>query len=841
MAWNDARLPMLLALVAVLLAGFWLRASRLDSFPPGVSSDEGVNIVDGFHFAQTGRLALKEDFGSEPFRPVLGAAISLLFGNSIWAYRYASALLGFLALAASFWACRQCLADQPTGLRDLAGLCAVIFLATALGHITISRSVYRAVPLTICLSMAIGFTCKAMRTQRAADFVASALFVALGSYSYATGLFAVFIYPPLFAKEILTQRTAARRWLPGFVICAATLLVALLPLAYFWLLQPDSLVARASDVTEVRNSLVRATELMLEQYFIQGDENPQYNVANAPLIVPAIAPLFVLGICVLLRRIRQASSLILLALLALTAIPTMLTNEISHGLRMFGAFTVISIVTGMGLLPVFSLLRHMKLTRAPAKWFMLFFVLILFAHVTLTAERTYFDYWEKEATNARKWRVYAAELSPGEWFFRSDRKHLSNWLQAQNEPLLLPVAELNKPSERALLLSRYPNVIAADSDFVLPPGTVLVIPWSLEKSRFLDNARHYALLQNDTITILPPLADETIAELLRSLEDAAEVQNAGSNIPVVARYVSLAPELALSYSQPANMATTIARFNDELELARWYGAQTLTEAGVHQFTLTWAVDRPVSHRYAAFFQLATAQWERLAGEDRYIQRFLHPSLSWSAGENVPMQFELNLSALPPPGAYRLIAGAWVLNGGLAQVRASAGDATHNAATLGWIKVPQLAQPTPPADAFPVHLTFGNQFRLSHFHVAQDAANQLIVSLYWTALVDRPAIDATIFVHATDANENFVAQDDQRPWQGQYPTFIWDAGEVVATRHGLILPEHDTIRFYVGMYTQVNLSRLAATSRGERLPDDRAYLGELSEVMKSSERNRPRAE
>lgn len=837
MSWERARLPILLALMPVLLAGLWLRASRLDSFPPGVSSDEGVNIVDGFHFAHTGRLALKEDFGSEPFRPVLGAFTSLLFGNSLWAYRYASALLGLLSLAASFWACRECLADQPTAIRDLAGLCAVVFLATALGHITISRSVYRAVPLTFCLSMATGFTCRAMRTKRVADFAASAVFVALGSYSYATGLFAVLTYPLLVLKEILTQRRSARRWLPGFLFCG----VLMLPLVQFWLLQPDSIMARASDVTEVRNSLVRATELMLKQYFVQGDENPQYNVADAPLIAPVAAPLFLLGFLMLLLRIRHSSSLVLLALLALTAIPTMLTNEISHGLRMYGAFAVISIVTGMGLLPIFGLLRHMNLTIASAKWLLLSFVLALFAYAATASERTYFMFWSREATEGRKWRVYDVELSPGEWFFRSDRRHLSNWMQAQNEPLLVPVEGLNKPIERAFLLSRYPNAQSAERDFQFPAGATLVIPWSLERGQFMDDARHYALLQADTITILPPLADESVAGLRGSLAGAAEVQNPGSSIPVVARYVPLAPELALSTMPPTHTAKASARFNEELELTRWYGARTLTEAGVHQYTLEWAVDRPVSHRYAAFLQLATAQWERLAGEDRYIQRFLHPSIGWSAGENVPMRFELALGALPPPGAYRLVAGAWHLNGGLAQVTESAGEATDNAATIGWIKVPQMAQPTPPADAIPVHLTFANQFKLSHFHVSQAAANQVSVSLYWTALADRPTIDATIFVHAADAHDDIVAQDDQKPWQGQYPTFIWDAGEIVLTEHTLLLPELDAMHLFVGMYTQADLVRLAATSQGERLPDDRAYLGELSEVMQSDGRDRRLAE
>ena len=69
-----------------------------------------------------------------------------------------------------------------------------------------------------------------------------------------------------------------------------------------------------------------------------------------------------------------------------------------------------------------------------------------------------------------------------------------------------------------------------------------------------------------------------------------------------------------------------------------------------------------------------------------------------------------------------------------------------------------------------------------------------------------------------------------PWDGRYPTFIWDAGEIVVTSHRLTLSSIDGIELVGGMYTQPNANRLIARSQGERLLDDIAKLGDLSQLL-----------
>ena len=823
-------LPIWLALLAALLAAFWLRVSLLDDFPPGISNDEGVNLVDGAHFALSGRLPLGEDFGSEPLRPVAGAFTSLLFGNSVFVHRYASALWGFLALAGAFWSCRQCYFDQRESLRNLAGLCAVVVAATALGHITISRSVYRAAPLTFCLSMSVGFACRAFRACRLRDFIGLAFFLAFGSYSYVTGLFAILALPPLALRGLLSGRRKFLRCGGRLVICGIVLSLLLAPLAALWLLQPEAILARASDVSRGDGAVFGAVKPMLEQYFLRGDENPQYNVADAPLLSPQIAPLFALGLLALLVRFRQTSALLIVALLVLTALPTMLTNEVSQGLRMYGAFAVIPLVVAAGLLAMQNLLLRLPWSRAAADRLMLALLAAVFAWTCHEAARTYFGFWQSEATDARKWRIHDADLSPGQWFFQSDRRRLFDWITAQGRPILLPRAEIEEPAARAMLFSQYPLAQGYTEPISLPADTLVVWPWSLAKGGYDRDARHFALLHNDAITILPPVSSETLIQLKQAFANAADLQPNGDGASTLARYARLDAGSQPEFATAAASNQPLAAFDGALQLRGWQGPRVIDAPDRFIYDFDFAVSKPVSHRYAVFLQLLTPQWERLAGTDQFLHRYLYPTHVWNVNESVSTTALLELAELPPPGAYRLAAGAWYRNGGHLPAQSFVGDSAGNMASIGWVKIPQADAPRLPDNATVVSATFADALTLSHVRVAKPDAGHIEVDLYWTSLRDFPEIDATIFVHATDRSGTLVSQNDKRPWNGRYPTFIWGNGEQVKTTHQLRLSQTDGIHLSAGMYTQPDLARLPATKDGLRLPGDSAILGSLDSLL-----------
>jgi hypothetical protein len=145
--------------------------------------------------------------------------------------------------------------------------------------------------------------------------------------------------------------------------------------------------------------------------------------------------------------------------------------------------------------------------------------------------------------------------------------------------------------------------------------------------------------------------------------------------------------------------------------------------------------------------------------------------------------------------------------------------------VGWLKVPQKAAPDLAQATERLEVAFGADLVLRGATVTADD-NQIRLDLYWQA-PRTPQVDATIFVHAVDAEGQIVAQHDSRPWAGQYPTFIWDGGEIVVTQHVLAVPASQRpITLYAGAYTLPGPLNLPAVLDGVTLPDGRAVVGEL---------------
>ncbi len=87
-------------------------------------------------------------------------------------------------------------------------------------------------------------------------------------------------------------------------------------------------------------------------------------------------------------------------------------------------------------------------------------------------------------------------------------------------------------------------------------------------------------------------------------------------------------------------------------------------------------------------------------------------------------------------------------------------------------------------------------------------------------------DYTVFTHLVAADGRIVAQQDNQPGEGRYPTSIWDTGEIVVDRYHLsIAPDAPDGEHHleVGMYLLSTLERLKVAS-GDEEGQDRIGLG-----------------
>lgn len=131
---------------------------------------------------------------------------------------------------------------------------------------------------------------------------------------------------------------------------------------------------------------------------------------------------------------------------------------------------------------------------------------------------------------------------------------------------------------------------------------------------------------------------------------------------------------------------------------------------------------------------------------------------------------------------------------------------------------------------PLNVTFDGKAELLGAQVDRAQAQPgepIKVTLYWRALatIDQPY---TEFVHLIDGDGIIVAQRDTWPGRGQYPTVLWQPGQVFADElylhvpDGAYAPNVATVR--VGLYDAQG-TRLAA--EGANLEDNAVAIGQVA--------------
>lgn len=820
-------------LIIALLVGFWLRIHSLDQYPPGISNDEAVNTIDAFHLVQTGNFPLYQDQGRpDPLFRLFQAAGAAGYGSSIWGFRLTSAFFGTLTIAAAYFAATQAFHDLPPTSRRTAALSAALVIAVAIGHVTVTRSTYRAVPQPLFMFLATGFLMRGLRRNQWHDFLLSGVWVAAGLYTYTAAFMVPLAFFPLGLHLFIQRWRTLRQWLPKFVSVGIITAILALPIAYLLLTTPEAVTGRAASVSESADEIPRQIRGIVEQLYSKGDENPQYNVAQAPLLPEFFAPLFTLGLIALLIRFRQPSSTFILALLIVTALPVVLADELSHGLRIVGEYAVFPLViaAAVGLLLTIAhrFIQAQSITSAG-----IVILVGLFGWEAAQTFTTYSCYWQ-QPDEWQQWRIHDEVLDHNEWFFRTDRRDFAAWIAQQEQPLLISAEEFSRPTTRAWLFEAYPQVAAVDSDIELPPETLLVVPWSLEIGDIMRAAKQYALLHNGVITLLPPFSDETQQQFMRDIEQGTPITRQGNQFNFLG-YAQPLPDDALLVFEDANYeGEALASFGDSaIDLINWRGADTINHGEFDEtltYTLTWRANRRIGFEYGAYLQLQTQDYQRIAGEDILIHRWLFPTSIWGTTDHVPVQYQLTIPEALNPGAYRLVTGLYPTNGDAVSVDTSIYGNLETAATVGWIKVPQPTIPSPDDSAIEINARLGDLFQLNAMEINPVDDRQLQIRLYWQSQVDRPAIDATVFVHGLNQQGIIITQSDVRPWNGEYPTFIWDENEVVMTEHLLSTAEDDLV-LIAGMYTQPDFTRLDVFQDNALQEDQAVQLGEALDLLR----------
>jgi len=128
---------------------------------------------------------------------------------------------------------------------------------------------------------------------------------------------------------------------------------------------------------------------------------------------------------------------------------------------------------------------------------------------------------------------------------------------------------------------------------------------------------------------------------------------------------------------------------------------------------------------------------------------------------------------------------------------------------------------------PLRAELGGKVRLLGYNIESGfrPGDNIHLTLFWQCLEEMEQSYA-IFTHLVDAGDNIVAQKDNPPVDGFYPTTKWEVGEIVRDQYDLVIsPEAlpGQYRLEVGMYLVETGERLNVLKDDVPSPDARILL------------------
>jgi hypothetical protein len=237
-------------------------------------------------------------------------------------------------------------------------------------------------------------------------------------------------------------------------------------------------------------------------------------------------------------------------------------------------------------------------------------------------------------------------------------------------------------------------------------------------------------------------------------------------------------------------------------------------------TLYWQGLQWMGEEFVIFDRLLDNQQVVWGGYDR-LPKENYSTLFWAPGEIVTDGFAVPIDSDTPDGVYTLSLG-WYREvegqaNSLAILHPETGEPTGKTAlTIGPIKVGGPPPGFTSEQGTPqnrVNIALGDKIELLGFDVKEQQSSGLApleLTFYWLPLAVMDT-DYTVFVHLRDTIGQTVAQKDQPPLNGAYPTSLWDLGEIVVDEITLELPAGlppGEYTLVIGMYDFTSGIRLA---------------------------------
>lgn len=632
-----------------------MRLWRIDSLPPGFHFDESFEGLEAWRILTDPAyrpVFLTGNFGVPPLNAYANAgmfALFQLFGGEAGptAMRVTAAVFGVLGVLAVFVLGRELRRLEPSLSPALPYLAASV-LAILRWHVHFSRMGIEPVMVPLAWAAALALLLHSWRTGSWLSALALGAVLAACLYTYQGAWIIPLLALFTAAHLALSDRPRLRARVPKLLAAAGLALLLALPLASFFLRNPDLLWLRPSQIAISGEQAAPtgfwqnawATAKMFWPLGATGDLDPRRNLPGAPALGLWLAAPFWIGLGMALWRVRRPAYSLLVVGLAGLVLPGVISEYAPHFHRILGAAAPAALLAALPLAWLWS-----KAAIRPLSSLLIALSMVaLLTAAAIASARDYFVRW------ARLPELYHA-FDAGLW-------ELGQWIAAQ--PAETPIYLTPQPADHPTLAFAWRPGIDSHGPPVSFDGRH-IFPLQSGANSALEQ---YAVVEHEdfrTPLLLPDVFPDATVSL--ELQDGAGRVDAR----VYARPAGSSPRYLPN--QPL-----AAPLGDGIRLAGYEVIPETPEPGGLLFLrLLWAVDAPPASDWTVFTHVIEPTQSAAAGapspggavragRDGPPGAGSLPTSRWQPGWLIIDEYQIDLPADLAPGLYGLEAGLYQASG-----------------------------------------------------------------------------------------------------------------------------------------------------------------------------------
>lgn len=421
----------LVVLILLIAAGY--RFWNLSSAPPGISTQELINIQLADRM-RSGDISIVYD-EAQPAREGLYFAVlagsSALTGRGLILWRLPSVWMSLLGLAITVSLLRRLFGTRPALLAS--GLIAVSFWPVWMARSILHVTMMPLVTVFIVYTFARAYLTKD-QTNAGMWFTIGGLALGAAQYVHPTAWSLIALLVLFVTYRFAVNQHEVKAQLGNLFYSLSLTVVLCLPLIIFLIRhqvtrEPVTIVEQ-SDITTIPERLLAS----LAAVALRGDVSPEHNVPGQPIMGPITGVLLVIGIGVALARWRQAQYGLALLWLAAGLLPTALLPHKSDFEFMAVILPILFVFPAIGLTAISDVMHRTLLDRYQQLLASAMTAIAIFM-VLITAVRTFQSYF-----------VIWPALHEVQLTYNADLGSLVHYLDTSSDPT--PVSICTTPVDR---------------------------------------------------------------------------------------------------------------------------------------------------------------------------------------------------------------------------------------------------------------------------------------------------------------------------------------------------------------------------------------------------------